>query len=263
MSIETREKISIATRGRPKGPMPVETRAKIGQSLIGKPWDTERKQRYTSPMFGKTHTAESRAKIKAARALQVMTPMSEDTREKLRVAKIGWNPSVETRKKIGDAHRGKAAWNKGIACPDDVKEKLRQANLGKKASFETREKLSLFFRNVPRTPEWCQRIAEGKRRHIVAGTDCAGACCRPKWSNTLLEQALARLLGDFPHVVQWKRFGHFTVDAYLPHPYHLAFEADGWHHQFRIERDLERDQWLLKNHQLIVIRLTTDDLKGI
>jgi len=46
------------------------------------------------------------------------------------------NLSPNSRKKIGDAHRGKK-------ITKHVKEKLRQANLGKKVSIETRKKISL------------------------------------------------------------------------------------------------------------------------
>ncbi len=60
------------------------------------------------------------------------------------------------------------------------------------------------------------------------------------------------------------RFGRFRVDAYLPPPYHLAFEADGtyWHRpeSEQARRDVERDAWLLEHYDLRVVRLTEEML---
>lgn len=71
------------------------------------------------------------------------------------------------------------------------------------------------------------------------------------------------LLCDFPEVLREEPFGRYTVDAYLPHPYHLAFEADGvyWHRDR--ERDVRRDKILLEEHGLIVIRFSERELKEI
>ena len=61
-------------------------------------------------------------------------------------------------------------------------------------------------------------------------------------------------------VVPQKAFGRYNVDAYLPPPYHLAFEADGeyWHDP---KKDAIRDTQLLSKFQLPVVRLSERELQ--
>lgn len=70
------------------------------------------------------------------------------------------------------------------------------------------------------------------------------------------------ILVDFPEVVCEKRFGRFRVDAYLPPPYHLAFEADGehWHNK---KYDKKRDAELMKRFGLPVVRMSEQELNGV
>lgn len=56
--------------------------------------------------------------------------------------KIGHSVSLETRKKISEAHKGRKPWNKGIPCKQETKEKLRRANLGKTYTDEYKRKQS-------------------------------------------------------------------------------------------------------------------------
>ena len=80
--------------------------------------------------------------------------------------------------------------------------------------------------------------------------------------NSHLEERMVNLfLNEFPEVVLEKRFGRYTVDAYLPPPYHLAFEADGdYWHSLRTKHDEKRDIWLLKHFQLPVVRLSETEI---
>jgi hypothetical protein len=57
----------------------------------------------------------------------------------------GHTHSAETRLKISEAGKGRAAWNKGLKMPDELVEKNRQAQLGKKLSDEHKAKLSKAF----------------------------------------------------------------------------------------------------------------------
>ena len=94
--------------------------------------------------------------------------------------------------------------------------------------------------------------------------DCRSILCNPQPRRvTVPELALQALLSDFPEVETEKRFGSYHVDAYLPPPYHIAFEADGiyWHTLPGVlERDVRRDAWLLKHYDLPVVRLDEFDL---
>lgn len=74
------------------------------------------------------------------------------------------------------------------------------------------------------------------------------------------------LLSEFPMVIQQRKFGSYVVDAYLPCPYHLAIEADGsyWHNKpGAVRHDRERDEYLLKKFNLIVVRLGEKELREI
>ncbi len=88
---------------------------------------------------------------------------------------------------------------------------------------------------------------------------------RPKWKNTSLERALWKLLSAAGYSFETeKRFGRSRVDVYLP-DYHLAFEADGWHHTRpgRAEADQARDDELMRRFKLPVVRLSTADLAEV
>ena len=112
-----------------------------------------------------------------------------------------------------------------------------------------------------------QKISVGRQAHIAAQIpNCkCGPCGGSNNRNTSIEIILRdRVLADFPEVQANVRFGIYEVDAYLPPPYHLAFEADGdyWHRlPGRAETDAIRDTYLLKYHGLPVIRLTESELK--
>ena len=67
--------------------------------------------------------------------------------------------SEETKKKIGDANRGKK-------ISEEQKSRLREANTGKKASEETKRKLSKIHKNKPLSEEHKKKISE-KRKGIV------------------------------------------------------------------------------------------------
>ncbi len=77
--------------------------------------------------------------------------------------------------------------------------------------------------------------------------------------NTTLELALYTLLAEFPEVRKQEWIGYRRVDAYLPEPYNLVFEADGlyWHPD---GPDEKRDKYLLSKGVHAVIHLTEHDL---
>lgn len=67
---------------------------------------------------------------------------SEETRRKMRVAKIGKYPSPETRLKLSIAQRKRT-------CSEETREKIRKSNTGKKHSAETIEKLRVLNKGKP------------------------------------------------------------------------------------------------------------------
>ena len=91
-----------------------------GANLVGK----------KNGMYGKTHTPETRAKIKKARAAQVMQPMTEEQKNYLsKLFKGRKKPAgcpefhtEETKAKIASAHLGKPK-KKGFKQSDEQKQK--------------------------------------------------------------------------------------------------------------------------------------------
>jgi hypothetical protein len=78
---------------------------------------------------------------------------------------------------------------------------------------------------------------------------------------SMIEQyMLDVVLAEFPEVQHRRRFGRYEIDAYLPPPYHLAFEADGlvWHDT---ARDARRDAYLLERYDLPVVHLGEEELR--
>jgi len=87
---------------------------------------------------GKSHTEETKRKIREKRALQVMVskgPRSEETKRKISERNIGKTMSYESRRKISVANRGKIR-------SDATREKLRSINTGKKLSEIHKDKIS-------------------------------------------------------------------------------------------------------------------------
>lgn len=61
-----------------------------------------------NPFYGKTHTAETKRKIKEARSTQII---SEKTRKKLSESRKGKRHSAETRKKLAEAHKNRIVYS--------------------------------------------------------------------------------------------------------------------------------------------------------
>jgi hypothetical protein len=87
-------------------------------------WRGKKRGGALNPMFGKTHTAEARAKFSAklkGRQLLLGAVLSDETKEKIR--KANTNPTEETRSKMRLAAQNRS--------PESI-EKMRQSKLGKK-----------------------------------------------------------------------------------------------------------------------------------
>lgn len=106
LSDETRRKISLALRGRPSPKrgrkLPDETRIRMGLAHRGLKPSAETRAKISSVLRGKKRSAEVIAKIRAARAKQVSSPMAGrhhtiETKQKLRLANLGKKLSVEHR----------------------------------------------------------------------------------------------------------------------------------------------------------------------
>ncbi len=182
---------------------------------------------------------------------------SPETRARMSDASRDRKHTPEAKAKIGAASRGRR---------HSAETRAKISTISRNASPETREKMSIAGRaRAPVTIETRERLRSAVRKHIETCDDtCGSPACAPRWGPTRIENTLVEvLLAEFPEVQREARFGRYRVDAYIPPPYHIAFEADGryWHNlPGAVERDAARDAWLLAEHGLPVVRLTEKDL---
>lgn len=86
-----------------------------------------------------SNTAETRNKMRLAK---LGRKTSEETKEKMSLSHRGKIKSEETRRKLSEAKTGKGHHLYGKHLSDEHKRKLSEANLGRTKSEETRKKLS-------------------------------------------------------------------------------------------------------------------------
>lgn len=125
LSEETKKKISLNTIGKKHGPLSEEHKVKISIATTGE----------NNPMFGKNHSEEACRKISETRKARIAsgeividnskchTPescakISAKAKERLSNPEnhpmYGKTQSIETRRKISEAKKGKPTWNKGL-----------------------------------------------------------------------------------------------------------------------------------------------------
>lgn len=71
------------------------------------------------------------------------------TRKKLSEANLGNTHSDETKRKIGEASKGRIPWNKGKSVSDETRERMKIASTGRTHSEETKAKLSEIRKGKP------------------------------------------------------------------------------------------------------------------
>ncbi len=217
------------------------------------PPSKETREKLSISMTGKRKSPAAIAAFSAARMGHVV---SEETRFKIRKSLLGQKHPAEVKERIGAALRGRPAHNKGKKMSAAACENIRKSIIGRKHSPETKQKMS----------DSQKPIATAHMENPPADCQCAPHRVWLRTRRTQLEQILEELLSDFPEVQIQKSFGRYCVDAYLPPPYHLAFEADGayWHSSSKQQNyDARRDSDLFRRFDLPVVRLTEVDLNGV
>lgn len=160
----------------------------------------------------------------------------------------GWKWSDESRAQLSASVKEHVRTPEHCAAISMVKKGIRPNHAGfagRSHTVETRAKMSAASLGKPKSESHRLALARHLAKHHHP----------TKIENILVDIVLA----EFPTVIREKRFGHYRVDAYLPAPYHLAFEADGayWHDE---QRDAVRDEQLLSEFDLPVIRLSEREL---
>jgi len=99
---ETKEKISKTKLGKKRQPMSEEAKKKLSESMkgknVGKVRTTEQRKAMSNALKGKEgikHTEETKAKIKAARAMQIIPQRSEEHKKAISAAQKGKPKSLE------------------------------------------------------------------------------------------------------------------------------------------------------------------------
>jgi len=156
---------------------------------------------------------------------------------------------------------------KGALARPGVRQKMRESHLRR----GTRPPLSTGRHHSAQTRA---RIGAALSGHVVSSETRAriSASLRgstaPTWPHVpscLSGLMVGVFLSEFPDVQTEVPFGQYRVDAYLPPPYHLAFEADGayWHARTERERPgyyARRDMTLRERYGLAVIRITEQEI---
>lgn len=130
-----------------------------------------------SPMKGKTHTPEARAKIGIASTGRIggMTGkvVSEETKAKLRAANLGKKQSPEASAKKSIAGMGRPCPTKGkiMGSPSaEVRAKLSLALKGRIFSDETRKKMSIAAKARVRSQSEIENMGKNNRKQYVVTT---------------------------------------------------------------------------------------------
>jgi very-short-patch-repair endonuclease len=231
----------------------LEVRAKISTALCGD----------KNPMYGRHHSLEARAKISAAKRGRSLTA---EHRARISAAGRGKVKTAEHQAKITAALRQRPSFGMlGKSHTPEARAKMAAANSGRPKSQEQRARQSTVMTQRWADPKRRARQSVAGKAHIGTVPGCRCAPCRLPRSPTKLEGLLIHvILAEFPEVKPQRWFGRYRVDAYLPPPYHLAFEADGeyWHGSpSQRKRDAKRDAWLLREFGLPVVRLTGGEIQ--
>lgn len=176
---------------------------------------------------------------------------TEETKRRIGLASIGNKyaaghvRSEAARQKAGQAI---TTWNKARAGTEEAR--LASQKAGRAAKGHRK------------SAEWRSNLSKARRAHLATHDD-ACACLgnpgrRPRRQTGIERILLERLLKSYPDVQAEVKFGRYRVDAYVP-SIHTAFEADGsfWHDS---ESDAKRDAWLLRFHNLPVVRFNEHEL---
>ncbi len=151
-------------------------------------------------------------------------------------------------------------------CRPDVSTKIGETSKKVwKRSPERRNTLSIRIKGSQHSAETRAKMSRSNskaaRRNAILNLPNCGCWIHNPITSRLSQRMIDAFLNEFPAVEQEVRFGSYTVDAYLPPPYHLAFEADGsYWHSLKPGYDKKRDAYLLAEHNLPVIRLTENEI---
>ena len=118
--------------------------------------------------LGKKHTAETKAKLSAS-CMGRPSPrkgvkLSEETKQKLRLANLGKKRSPESIEKAVLKMRGRTAWNKGLKHSDETRAKMSLAQTGMKRPPSVGEKTRARLLGSKLSEETKRKLSESHKR---------------------------------------------------------------------------------------------------
>jgi hypothetical protein len=131
LSAETKLKISLSQKKKPRKPHSAETKALMSKQKMGHPVSEETKRKISFSQKGKPRSVESIKKMAASLRGRKLT---KEHKEKVRKSLIGHLVSEETRKKISLANKGKKSFL-GRKQSEETKRKIGEANRGSKSAM--------------------------------------------------------------------------------------------------------------------------------
>lgn len=120
------------------------------------------------PMYGKTHSEESRQKISESNMGKIIPPHTDEWKQNMsqimtgRISPmLGKKQSEFFKQRMSEVHSGNT-YCLGKTLSDETKQKISIANIGKKLSEETKEKLSIAHTGKVISEESRQKMSESK-----------------------------------------------------------------------------------------------------
>jgi hypothetical protein len=113
-------------------------------------------------MLGHKMSDETKRKIGEANRGKIRT---EETRRKLSEAHKGYTPSLETRRKMSEAWKGENHPYYGKPLPLEIRKKISETLKGRKLSLETRKKISEAQKGKPVSKETRKKLSVNNARY--------------------------------------------------------------------------------------------------
>lgn len=182
--------------------------------------------------------------------------LSEETRKKMSVARIGKRLSNEIKQKISQANKGK----KPYVMTEKIRRNMSLASKGrvspmkgKHHSVSTKQKISISHLNNPRSKEFYKEIG------------LKGAQALYKKQPTSIEKIVYEYLTEQDIIFETQKLinGRFVVDAYIPLLY-TVIEVDGayWHSLDRIVKKDKAENAYLTKCGYRIIRLSENEVRN-
>lgn len=275
MSEEQKLKISISRKGKMLGNT-------FGFKKGQEPWNKGKPHLAgeANPFFGKTHSQEVRAKISEKLRGNPRTKgsfktghvpwnkgLAKDTDDRL----LKTSRSMKQHIKTCGKHRVNPTWltpeNRRAAksCAEGCtcKKHLRTSAPWSLGNKHTLGRTPWNKGLTKDTDERVKKYTESLKRHLEAcDGGCGGGACNSRSPSGLAWKLVDFLTSaGFDNLVVEAKFGPYSIDALLADEW-IAFEADGeyWHSVNRTDYEA-RDAYLLNEHDLVVVRLTENEIK--